>query len=116
MNCEEAHRYCESLPHAESTFPFDDINLVMKVGGRMFALLPLDKPDIILVKCDPEKAIDLRERHSDIQPAWHMNKRHWNMMNLTTLSDNLIRELILHSYSLVVSKLPKKTKTELNLL
>lgn len=110
MNCEDAHNYCLTLPGAETTFPFDNTNLVMKVGGRMFALLPLDRAEWILVKCDPDKALELRDAYSDILPAWHMNKRHWNMMRLTTLPDTLLRQLMRHSYDLVVAKLPRSTR------
>lgn len=78
MNCEEAYAYLTTLPHAEATFPFDDVSLVMKVGGKMFALLPLDAPDGITLKCDPERAIELRERYASVKPAWHFNKKHWN--------------------------------------
>ena len=116
MNIEEIYTYCLSLPQAQETFPFDQTTLVFKVGGKMFALLSLERPDIIMVKCDPERAIDLRERHTDINPAWHLNKKHWNQMDFTRhLPQQLIEELILHSYQLVVAKLPRKTREALNL-
>ncbi len=81
----------------------------------MFALLPLDKPDIIIVKCDPERALELRERYSGIDPAWHFNKKHWNQMSLSTVPQPLIEELVAHSYSLVAAKLPRHIKAELNI-
>ena len=116
MNIEEIYAYCMSLPRAQETFPFDQTTLVFKVGGKMFALLSLERPDIIMVKCDPERAIDLRERYADINPAWHLNKKHWNQMDFTGhLPQRLIEELILHSYQLVVEKLPRKTREALNL-
>ncbi len=116
MNTEEIYTYCMSLPHAEDTFPFDQVNLVFKVGGKMFALLPLDKPEIIIVKCDPERAIELRERYAGINAAWHFNKTHWNQMDLTgSVPNALIEELIRHSYDLVVAKLTRKVKASLNL-
>ncbi len=116
MNAEEIYTFCKSLPHVEETFPFDDINLVFKVGGKMFALFPLDKPDLIIVKCDPERAIELRERYMGINAAWHFNKVHWNQMDLTgSVPNELIKELIRHSYDLVVAKLTRKVRELLNL-
>lgn len=114
MSCEDAYCYCMSFPGAEETFPFDRHTLVIKVGGRMFAVLPLDKPDIIVVKCDPERALELREDYFGIQPAWHFNKKHWNMMDLGgSVPENLLRELITHSYELVVRQLPRSLRDEL---
>ncbi len=115
MNCEEAYAYLTTLPHAEATFPFDDVSLVMKVGGKMFALLPLDAPDGITLKCDPEKAIELRERYASVKPAWHFNKKHWNTVFFEppVLTDDQIRQLIDHSYRLVVAKLPKAVRSRL---
>lgn len=82
----------------------------------MFALIPLDKPEIIIVKCNPERAIELRERYAGINAAWHFNKKHWNQMELTrSVPTELIKELIIHSYESVVSKLPRKTRAEMNL-
>ena len=116
MNTEEVYAFCESLPQAEAAFPFDQINLVFLIGGRIFAHIPLDKPEIIIVKCDPERAIELRERYAGINPAWHFNKKHWNQMELTgSVPTSLIKELIIHSYESVISKLPKKIRTQLNL-
>lgn len=113
MTCEDVYRYCLTLPHAEECFPFDEQTLVMKIGGRMFAVLPLDKPDILVTKCDPERAIELRGLYDGIQPAWHFNKKHWNMVSLHSVSDELVRELIVDSYRLVLAKLPRKIRTEL---
>ncbi len=114
MNCEELYAYCQSLPYVTSTFPFDDDTLTMQIGGKIFALMPLDKPDIVLLKCDPERAIELRERYSSIQPGWHMNKKHWNMVVLNGgVPTQLILELVRHSYDLVMQRLPKKVRTAL---
>ncbi len=116
MNAEEVYSFCASMPYSEATFPFDQVNLVFKVGGKMFALLPLDKPEIIIVKCNPERAVELRERYAGINAAWHFNKKHWNQMELTgSVPAGLIKELIIHSYKSVVSKLPRKTRAEMNL-
>lgn len=111
MNIEEVYTYCMSLPHAQETFPFDNTTLVFKVGGKMFAVLFLEKPDLVVTKCDPERAIDLRERYEGINAAWHFNKKHWNQMDITgKVPQAVIEELITHSYDLVVAKLPRKTR------
>ena len=116
MNSEEVYAMCMEFPHAVETFPFDDSTLVFKVGGKMFALYPLEKPHLLMVKCDPTRAIELRERHHEIHPAWHMNKTHWNQIDITgSLPHSLIRELVAHSYELVVARLPRKIKIELNI-
>ena len=116
MNPEEVYAMCMEFPYAEATFPFDSSTLVFKVGGKMFALYPLEKPELILVKCDPLRAIELREKHREINAAWHMNKKHWNQIDLTgSLSHSFIKELVAHSYDLVMAKLPRKTKDELNI-
>ena len=91
-------------------------NLVVKVGGKIFVLLNLDRNPSVNLKCDPERAIDLRERYDDIIPGYHMNKKHWNTVKLEgTLSDRLLGELIDHSYDLVYASLPKKVKDEVDL-
>ena len=80
----------------------------------MFALVNVENPVSINLKCDPEKAIDLRERYDGIQPGYHMSKKHWNTVSLEGLvDDSLIKELIVHSYDLVVASLPKKLRDEL---
>lgn len=80
----------------------------------MFALLDVENPTGINLKCDPEKAIELRERYDGIQPGYHMSKKHWNTVSLEGLvDDSLIKELIVHSYDLVVASLPKKLRDEL---
>ena len=82
----------------------------------MYALIDVETPDSINLKCDPERAIDLRERYAAVQPGWHMNKTHWNTVLLNNeLSSNQIQELIVHSYDLVVSSLPKKLQHELSI-
>jgi predicted DNA-binding protein (MmcQ/YjbR family) len=83
----------------------------------MFALIPLDNVETqISLKCDPERAINLREEYSSIVPAWHFNKKHWNTVLINhTISHDFLCELICHSYNLVVSALPKKLREELAL-
>lgn len=116
MNPEEIYELCTSLPHAEACFPFDEVTLVFKVGGRMFAVNPLDKPDMLILKCDPERAVELRERYGGIAPAWHFNKKHWNMIDLKgSVPRPLITEMTTHSYNLVTGKLPRRIKEELGI-
>jgi len=103
MDIVEFREYCLSLPDVEETLPFDDSTLVYKVGGRMFAMLMLEKPDHFVVKCDPERAIILRDRYPQITAAWHMNKRRWNDVRFEgRLSDEALRRELRHSYMLVV--------------
>lgn len=118
MNIEEFRVYCLSKPGVEESFPFDESTLVFKVGGKMFALTDLEA-DIFTVnlKCDPERAVKLREQwpHA-IRPGWHMNKRHWNTVDFEAgPGDDLCREMIDHSYDLVVASLPKKVRASLRL-
>jgi predicted DNA-binding protein (MmcQ/YjbR family) len=117
MNVEELREYCLYLKGATECFPFDDVTLVLKVQGKMFALIPLDKNDIsITLKCDPELAITLREEYeSVIIPAYHFNKKHWNTVYINDrLTRKLVCEWINHSYNLVVAKLPKSLRAELS--
>jgi len=115
MNIEELRDYCLSLKGTTESFPFDEFSLVLKVQGKMFALIPLDNPETqIALKCDPEKAIALREEYSSVVPAWHFNKKHWNTVFIDNrLTRKLICEWIDNSYQLVVAGLPKKLREEL---
>ena len=114
MDIEQARELCLLLPQVEESFPFDDVTLVMKVAGKMFALLPLDsEKKIIALKCDPDKSEHLRMHYEGIMGAFHMNKRHWNSVALDSdVPADLIARLIRHSYALVVSKLPKYIRTQ----
>jgi predicted DNA-binding protein (MmcQ/YjbR family) len=116
MNIEELRDYCLNLKGATEEFPFDEFSLVLKVKGKMFGLIPLDNPETqISLKCDPERAITLREEFSAIVPAWHFNKKHWNTVVIDpTISRTFLVELINHSYELVVAGLPKKLREELD--
>lgn len=93
-------------------FPFDEEVLVFKVFGKMFLLTNINEvPLSVNVKCDPERAIELRERYGSITPAWHMNKKMWNTISIDgTIPEKLVFDLIDHSYEEVVKKLPKKFK------
>ena len=114
MNVEEYREYCILKKGVTESFPFDEVTLVFKVMGKMFALCGLENvPLRINLKCDPERAIELREEHDGIIEGWHMSKKHWNTVYLNKISKNLTKELIDHSYNLVVSKLTKKVKAEL---
>ncbi|WP_430614252.1 MmcQ/YjbR family DNA-binding protein [Flavobacterium sp. JP2137] len=99
-------------------FPFDQNILVFKVGGKIFALTALSDWEqgtaAINLKCDPERAVELREEYEEINPGYHMNKKHWNTLSCTgRLPAALIRELIDHSYELVLASLPKKLREEI---
>jgi len=114
MNIEDIREYCLSKKGADESFPFDEDTLVFKVGDKMFALMSLEEGASINLKCEPEKAIELRERYLEIKPGYHMNKKHWNTVLYNgSLSDKMIKELIDHSYSLVVKGLPKKVRDEI---
>lgn len=114
MNIESVREYCLSLPHATEDFPFDETTLAFRIGGRIFAMIDLERTEWFVLKCNPDMAIELREKYAEISPAWHMNKRHWNQINLFGyLCEELICSLIRHSYSLVVQKLPKALRLSL---
>ena len=116
MDVETLRNYCLSKPHVEESFPFDENTLVFKIGGKLFALISLKNNSSVNLKCDPEKAIELREAYHAVQPGYHMNKKHWNTVHFhEDLEDKIIFELIDHSYELIVKGLPKKVRTELHL-
>jgi predicted DNA-binding protein (MmcQ/YjbR family) len=109
MDLPEAIDLCLSLPGAEETTPFGPDVLVYKVAGKVFALTdPGDFPARMNLKCDPERASSLREEHESITPGYHMNKKHWNTVRIDrSVPASLVRDLILHSYDLVATSLPK---------
>ena len=110
MNIEEFTEYCLSKPGVTEEFPFDETTLVFKVMGKMFALTNLEGDWSLSLKCDPERAIELREHYPAIQAAYHMNKTHWNSVYMDgSLSRNLVLELVDHSYQLVVDKASSPT-------
>ncbi len=114
MNIEELREYCITKKGVTESFPFDEVTLVFKVGGKMFALTNLDGEPSINLKCDPERAIELREQYSSIIPGYHMNKVHWNTVILdSSISKNLLTELIDHSYGLILDSLPKSKRAEI---
>ncbi|MDY0081910.1 MAG: MmcQ/YjbR family DNA-binding protein [Ignavibacteriaceae bacterium] len=116
MNIETIHKYCLSKKGAAEDYPFDEETLVFKVGGKMFALIPLEKiPLQINLKCDPEKAVELREEYENVQPGWHMNKKYWNTV---IIDENIrwsnVKEWIDHSYDEVVKGLLKKKNKKIS--
>ena len=114
MNIESLREYCLSKKEAEESFPFGDGTLVFKVCDKMFALMNLDGDLSINLKCDPEKAITLREEYSSVLPGYHMNKKYWNTVLIDgTVPEKLIYNWIDHSYEEVVRKLPGKLMKKL---
>lgn len=114
MDIEEIRSYCLLKQGTEEGFPFDDTTLVIKVGGKIFILINLEGDFSMNLKCDPERAIELREVNPAIIPGWHMNKKHWNTVILDgSLPKKLIFEMIDHSYHLVLKSLPAKLQSEI---
>lgn len=117
MNIETAREYCLSKKATTECFPFDEVSLVMKVMGKMYALIDLEGANTISLKCDPEHAIELRERYSGIEGAYHFNKKYWNQIYFDRdVDDKLTKELIDHSYEEVLYKLTKKLRAEYDAL
>jgi predicted DNA-binding protein (MmcQ/YjbR family) len=99
------------LKGTQETYPFGPQNLVLKVGNKMYAIMDIENPKSINLKCDPERAIELRETYSGVIEGYHMNKKHWNTVELNSdVPDKLMLELVQHSYQLVVDSLSKKEK------
>ncbi len=109
MDLAQFREYCLSKPRATEGTPFGPDVLVFKVGGKMFALAALDEvPSTVNLKCDPDLALDLRDRYEQITPGYHMNKKHWNTIDIEgCIPDAELQRLIDHSYDLVVKGLPK---------
>lgn len=119
MNLEQLYEFCLSKKGVTEHFPFDEETLVFKVGGKMFCLTSLTKWEAgqqnINLKCNPERALELRERYQAITEGYHMSKIHWNTVDVNSdANDKLICELINHSYDLVFSSLTKKIQQEIN--
>jgi predicted DNA-binding protein (MmcQ/YjbR family) len=109
MDLAQFREYCLSKPRATESTPFGPDVLVFKVSGKMFALAALDEvPTAVNLKCDPDLALDLRDRYQHVRPGYHMNKKHWNTVEIDSgMSDTELRKMIDHSYDLVVKNLPK---------
>jgi predicted DNA-binding protein (MmcQ/YjbR family) len=107
---------CTARPGVTEEFPFGETTLVFKVMGKIFALTDVKAlPLTVNLKCDPDLAVELRERYTAVQPGYHMNKIHWNTVELDgSLSDDEVKKMIDHSYELVVKGLPKRAQAALN--
>ena len=114
MDIESLREYCLSKTGVTESFPFDENTLVFKVAGKMFLLTDLVDDFSMNVKCDPEKAIELREHYSSVLPGYHMNKKSWNTVLIDgSITDELLLEWIDDSYRLVVDGLPGKVRATL---
>ena len=111
MDIEDYRIFCLSHPGVTESFPFDERTLVFKVGGKMFSLLDIVTFDSLNLKCNPEKAVLLREEYQGVTPGFHMNKRHWNTVNCNgTITDKLLFEWTIDSYNLVWGSLSKQIR------
>lgn len=114
MTFDTLREYCLSFPGADEKMPFDESTLVFTVGGKIFCLTDIEICESVNLKCDPEKAVLLREQYPEVQPGYHMNKRHWNTISLSgNLRDALLREWIQESYELVFRSLPKAQREKI---
>ncbi len=115
MNTESLREYCITKPGVTESFPFDEVTLVFKVGGKMFALLDTEsRPTTINLKCDPERAVQLREEYAAVTPGFHMNKTHWNTVTLDgSVRASEVQAWINHSYELIRKSLPKAVQAQL---
>nr|WP_067062912.1 MmcQ/YjbR family DNA-binding protein [Mucilaginibacter sp. L294] len=113
MNIEELRDYCLAKPAVTEGFPFGEDTLVFKVGEKIFLITSLGQPSFN-VKCDPEKAVELREQFDEVKPGYHMNKKHWNTVRTDgSLTNKQLRDMIDHSYDLILKSLPKKLQAEI---
>ena len=115
MEVDAFREYCLKKPGVTEGTPFGPEHVVFKVGGKMFALLAFEEvPPTANLKCDPDWALQLRDRYEEVQPGYHMNKKHWNTVNLGgEIPFKELRKMIDHSYDLVVASLPRKTREKL---
>jgi predicted DNA-binding protein (MmcQ/YjbR family) len=109
VDLEQFREYCLNKPKATEGTPFGEEVLVFRVGPKIFAMASLDEvPARVNLKCDPDRALDLRDRYEEVQPGYHMNKKHWNTVVLDgVIPEREVRKMIDHSYELVVQSLPK---------
>ena len=115
MNIETLREYCIAKPGATESFPFDEATLVFKVGNKIFALADTEsRPTTLALKCDPERAMQLREQYDAVVPGYHMNKKHWNTITIDgSVQPSDLRGWIDHSYELILKSLPKAVQAEL---
>ncbi|MBA3960739.1 MAG: MmcQ/YjbR family DNA-binding protein [Chthoniobacterales bacterium] len=118
MNLEDFRARCLTKAAVTEGTPFGPDTIVFKVAGKMFALASLEAvPPRVNLKCDPERALDLRDRYDEVTPGYHMNKKHWNTVELCgRIPVAELRAMIDHSYELVVASLPKKQRAEITAL
>lgn len=113
MDIEAIREYCLGKKGTEECLPFDDVNLVVKVMGKMFILIDLEGANRICLKCDPEYALELREQYNSIEGAYHFNKKYWNQVALDgDAGESLIKSMIDHSYEEVIKKFTKILRAE----
>lgn len=113
MDIEQIRTYCLSKPLATEDSAFGPEGLLFRVYHKIFAYLDLERPNLVVLKCQPDKAVELRDRYQGVLPAWHWNKTYWNEVHFNTdVPDELIYALIDHSLSEVIRKCPKKTQAE----
>jgi predicted DNA-binding protein (MmcQ/YjbR family) len=115
MDRDQVLEICLGLPGAVETYPFGDDVAVIKVGGKMFALVPLTgEQGVVNLKCDPARALELRAAYAGIRPGYHQNKRHWNTVDLDgSVEDDVVHGLIEDSYDLVVAGLSRAVRATL---
>jgi predicted DNA-binding protein (MmcQ/YjbR family) len=115
MDLEQFREYCLSKGAATESMPFGEGVLVFKVVGKIFAIATLDEiPATVNLKCDPDLALALRDRYEQVQPGYHMNKKHWNTVEIDSgVPEAELRKMIEHSYDLVVRALPKAQRDQL---
>ncbi len=114
MNLEEIRDHCLAKPGVSEGLPFGEDTLVFKVGEKLFLLASISSGTQFNVKCDPELAIELREHHPEVQPGYHMNKKHWNTVHTNgSLSRRQLIDMIDHSYDLVFKSLPKQLQEQI---
>jgi len=115
MNIESFREYCLKKPGTTEETPFGPEDIVFKVGGKMFAIAALmEVPARVNLKCDPDLALELRDRYEQVTPGYHMNKKHWNTVELSGgIPEAEMRKMIDHSYDLVVQSLPKAKRAKL---
>lgn len=115
MSIDSFREYCLSKKGVTEDFPFDEVTLCLRVAGKIFAITGLDAADFTVnLKCEPDYAVELRERYPEVQPGWHMNKKHWNTVDFEgALDEKMLRHLIDHSYDQVVKTLKKADREAL---
>lgn len=114
MNIEELRDYCLQKPGVTEGLPFGEDTLVFKVGEKIFLLISISAGDRFNVKCDPELAVALREKHPEVLPGYHMNKKMWNTVRMDgSLTARQLMEMIDHSYEQVLAGLPKKIREQI---